>query len=137
MVGVNEEGLGDVKLSVIAGDFRVVDVGVIVVIEEIVDKDSQSPKLQISVLDKSLDLTSLQYEIQERILVRSPSPHVLLQDDHSFHELYSGGPEKTVSLLLFLLIKNMRYFAIVVIVQRAIQNKSKQLTVTGVTGFIA
>ena len=115
MVGVIGKDLGDVKLGVLAGDFRVVDVSVIVVIEEIEDKDSQSPKLQISVLDKSLDLSSLQYAIQERILVLSPSPHVLLQDDHSLHELYSGGPEKDRFSVALPAYKKMCYFAIVLL----------------------
>ena len=52
----------------------------------------QSPALQISLLNKSLDLTLSQYALQDRILALSPLPHVLLQDDHSPQVLYSGGP---------------------------------------------
>ena len=59
----------------------------------------QSPALQIPLLNRSLDLTLSQYALQDRILVLFPSPHVLLQDDHVVHEVYSGGPEKTVFLL--------------------------------------
>ena len=59
-------------------------------------KNLQLPALQIPLLNKSLDLTLSQYALQDRTLVLFPSPHVLLQNDHSPHELYSGGPEKTV-----------------------------------------
>ena len=93
LVGVIGEVLGEVKLSVLAGDFKVfvVVVGIIVV-----EKVLQSPTLHVVVLDKSLDVTSLQYEKQDRTLVLSPLPHVLLQDDHWPHKAYSGEPENTL-----------------------------------------
>ena len=58
----------------------------------------QSPALQIPLLNRSLDLTLSQYALQDRSLVLSPSPHVLLHDDHSPHELYSGGPKRPFSV---------------------------------------
>ena len=81
-------------------------------------KNLQSLALQIPLLNKSLDLTLSQYALQDRTLVLFPSPHVLLQDDHLSHEVYSGGPEKTVFLLIYLLMKNMFYMAMVVFVHR-------------------
>ena len=74
----------------------VVVFGVIVVGDEMEETELQSPSWQISVLDKSLDSTSLQYEIQDRTLVLSPLSHVLLQDDHWPHEVNSGEPEHTL-----------------------------------------
>ena len=52
----------------------------------------------------------------------SPSPQVLLQDDHLLHEEYSGGPEETILINLVI---------------RGKQNERKQLTVTHVTGSVA
>ena len=59
-------------------------------------KNLQSPALQVSLRNKSFDVTVSQYAIQDRPLVLSPSPHVLLQDDHFPHVAYSEGPEKTI-----------------------------------------
>ena len=58
----------------------------------------QAPALQISLLNKSLDFTLSQYALQDRTFVLSPLPHVSLQDDHSPHELYSGGPKRPFSV---------------------------------------
>ena len=76
------------------------EVIVVVVVEKLDENDSQSPTLQISVLVKSRDVTSLQYEIQDRTLVLFPLPHVLLQNDHWPHEAYSEGPKKTILIFL-------------------------------------
>ena len=97
IVSVAPDKNGEVFVKILVSsvaDFVMV-VGVIAVIEKIDERDSQLPTLQGSVLDRSLDLMS-QYEMQDRTLVLSPSPHVLLQDDHSPHEAYSNGPKKTL-----------------------------------------
>ena len=47
-----EEVLGEVKLSEFAGDFKVVVLGVIVVVDKVEEKKLQSPTLQVSVRDK-------------------------------------------------------------------------------------
>ena len=41
------------------------------------------PSLQVLVRIKSLELTVLQFALQDRVCVFIPSPHDLLQDDHS------------------------------------------------------
>ena len=69
----------------------------------------QSPVLQISLLNKSVDLTFPQCLLQDRTLVLCPSPHVLLQDDHVSHEDYSGGSEKNVFLVIYLLMIKAYY----------------------------
>ena len=92
----NGEVFGKILVSSVADFVLVVVVGVIVVNEKIEGRDLQLTTLQGLVLDKSLDLMLSQYEMQDRTLVLSPSPHVLLQDDHSLHEAYSDGPEKTL-----------------------------------------
>ena len=83
----------------------------------------QLPALQIPLLSKSLDLTLSQNALQDRTLVLSPSPHVLLQDDHSPHELYSGGPGKTGFVLIYLL--KIKTFNVVIFVKK---NKKREKT---------
>ena len=52
----------------------------------------QSTSLQDSVRDLSLELTLSQYSSHVRVFVFTPSPHVLLQDDHAPHDPNSGSP---------------------------------------------
>ena len=46
--------------------------------------------LQVSVRIKSLELTVLQFSLQDRVCVFIPSPHVLLQDDHPVQDVNTG-----------------------------------------------
>ena len=60
----------------------------------------QSPALQVPLLNKALDLTLSQYALQDRTFVLSPLPHVLLQDDHSPHEICLNRPARPEECLL-------------------------------------
>ena len=57
--------------------------------------NSHDLSLQSSVLISVVLLGSSvsQYEVHVRVLVRVPSPQVLVQDDHEPQEENSGGPE--------------------------------------------
>ena len=52
----------------------------------------QSISLQETVRDLSFELTLSQYSSHVRVFVFTPSPHVLLQDDHAPHDPNSGSP---------------------------------------------
>lgn len=125
MIALDEDGeecLGEVVVSVLSGDIRlnrvlVLNVVVVDIFERTLGKNSQSPTLQVFVLDKSLDLTFSQYAIQDRILVLSPSPQALLQDDHLPHEAYFGepeGPEKSFAVVVvIIMIEEIPYCSII------------------------